>query len=94
MLWNCAYKSKKLIYELKKSINLFFEMFRIVIASFQISDKFKKSQFFWITFLSTNNNIEIILKIRFLSFNNINVAFVDCKFIQSFYITINGLPTI
>ena len=56
-------------------------MFKIVIASFKILNKLKKSQFFQKTFLFFNINIEVILRILFLSLNIINIAIVDYKLI-------------
>lgn len=44
-----------------------FKIFGIVLDSFQIDNKFEKSRFFQKTFLITGTNIEVILKILFLT---------------------------
>ena len=48
-------------------------MFRIVLGSFQIKDKFERTQFFQEIFLLANFSIEMVLKMLFLSFSNTNI---------------------
>ena len=55
--------------------------FKKVINNFQIKDKANRSRFFQETFLVANTKFEIILKIFFLKFNNINMIFDKKKLI-------------
>lgn len=50
-----------------------FETFRIVIASFQVKDSIKKAYFFQKTFLLTDNNMKIILKMSFFILSNADI---------------------
>lgn len=50
-----------------------FEIFKIVLVSFQIEDKFRKTRFFQKTFLLTNINIKIVIKMFFFAPNNANI---------------------
>ena len=49
--------------------------FKMIIANFQIKDKIYRPRFFSKTFLITNINFKIILKMLFLKFNNANISF-------------------
>lgn len=49
--------------------------------------------FFKIPFLLANNNISIILKILFLTFENANIVVVDQKLIRKIYIVVKILLT-
>ena len=60
----------------QKIDNSTLETFEIVLASFQIEDKLEKVRFFQKTFLLVDFSIEIVLKMLFLTFNNINIQFV------------------
>lgn len=50
-----------------------FETFEIVLASFQIEDKLRKTRFFQKTFLLANTSIKMVLKIFFFTLSNTNV---------------------
>ena len=50
-----------------------FKTFEIVLASFQVKNKLRGTQFFQKIFLLADFNIKIILKILFLTFNNTNI---------------------
>lgn len=51
-------------------------MFEIVLANFQIDDKFGRSHFFQKTVLLTTTNIEVVLGILFLIFSNVDILFI------------------
>lgn len=55
--------------------------YRIVIVKIQVRDRFIKVCFFYKTFLSTDIKIDVILKISFLTLNNVNIVFADHKHI-------------
>lgn len=52
-----------------------FETFKMVLASFQVKNKFDQSRFFQEIFLVVDISIAIILGISFLIFSNTNVLF-------------------
>ena len=45
----------------------------MVIAGFFIQDNLGKTQFFENTFLLPNTNIEVVLRMSFLAFSNVNI---------------------
>lgn len=49
----------------------------MIITRFKISDKLRRAYFFQETLLLVNTNINIILKMPFLTFNNTNVVFAN-----------------
>ena len=51
--------------------------YEIVLAVFQVYDKLENSWFFQEISLLINNNVIIILKMLFLSFNKMEIAFMD-----------------
>lgn len=51
----------------------------MIITGFSVQDKLKKVQFFEKTFLLANINIEVVLKMLFLIFSNINIRFAEKK---------------
>lgn len=51
----------------------------MILASFLLQNSQKKFQFFKETFLLTNININIVLKISFLAFSNTDVGFTELK---------------
>ena len=59
--------------EAQKIDNSTLKIFGLVLASFQVEDKFKRVQFFQKTFLLTDFNIEMVLKILFLILSNTNI---------------------
>lgn len=50
--------------------NFTFEIFRMVLASFQIEDKLRKAQFFQKTFLLADMSMKVVLNILFLTLSN------------------------
>lgn len=53
------------------------DIFDIVINTFLVEDKNRRSQFFEKTFLLADLSINIVLKIFFLTLSNVKVNFVD-----------------
>ena len=47
--------------------------FKIVLANFQIKDKFKRAKVFQKTFLLADFDIKMVLRIAFLILSNINI---------------------
>ena len=45
----------------------------MVIAAFQVKNKFNRVRFFQEIFLLANINMEVVLKILFLIFNNVDI---------------------
>lgn len=70
------------------------KIFRIVIASFLIEYKRRKSQFFEKIFLLANISINIVLKIFFLTLSNMEINFMNWKLNWRLYIIIKAFPTI
>ena len=50
-----------------------FEIFGIVLASFQVEDKLEKTRFFQETFLLADISMEVVLGMPFLTFSNADV---------------------
>lgn len=50
-------------------------MFGIVVASFQVQNQHEKPQFFQETFLVTDIDVDVVLRIPFLAFSNANIQF-------------------
>ena len=57
-------------------------MFRIVLADFQLEDKFKRARFFQKTFLLANINTEIVLGMLFLTLSNADIQFVKKTYLK------------
>ena len=57
----------------QKIDNSIFKMFKMVVASFQVKNKFEKIWFFLKMFLLADLNIKIVLKTPFFIFNNTNI---------------------
>ena len=60
---------------MEKIDNSILKMFGMVLANFQIKEKLEKPWFFQKTFLLTDLNIKIVLRIPFLTFSNVNIKF-------------------
>lgn len=60
---------------------IFFKIFEIVIAIFQIKNKLEYFFFFQKSFLLANTNINLILELLFLFFTNENIIFIYCELI-------------
>lgn len=50
-----------------------FKIFEMILASFQVENKFKKAQFFQETFLLANISIKVYLQIPFLTFRDAHI---------------------
>ena len=70
-----------------------FKTFEIVLASFQVEDKFERARFFQEIFLLVNISIEVVLDMLFLTFSNTDVRFVEKELIWRSYTTTEALPT-
>lgn len=57
----------------------------MIVASFQIQSQQKKIGFFLKTFLITDINMDIVLKMPFFTIRNINIQFDKVQFIWSSY---------
>ena len=66
----------------------------MVIASFQIEDKLERPRFFQESFLLTNLNVELVLKMSFLTLSNANIQFAQKKLTLRFWTIAKALPTI
>lgn len=71
-----------------------FSIFGIVLASFQIENKFERARFFHKTFLLTDISIEVVLGMLFWTLSNVNIQFAKRKLTKSFYTIAKALPTI
>ena len=69
-------------------------MFKIILASFQIEDTLSRARFFYETFLLVELSVKVVLKILFLTLNNIDIQFPKKKPILRSYTTAKTLPTI
>ena len=49
----------------------------MVIAAFQVKDKFGRARFFQETFLLADTRMEVVLKMPFLTLNNANIQFAE-----------------
>lgn len=61
------------------------EIFRMVLASFEVEDKLKKVWFFQKTFLLTDISIKVLLEVPYLTLSNANVSFSDQELILRSY---------
>lgn len=68
----------------QKIDNSTFEIFEIILTSFRIKDKLGKAYFFQELLLLANTNIEVMLKMFFLIFNNTNIWFTEKKLFRDF----------
>ena len=69
------------------------EIFRMVIADFQVEDKGGRPGFFQETFLVTDTKFEVVLGIPFLKINNADVTFDEGILTWKSYIINKALPT-
>ena len=53
------------------------ETFGMVLASFQMKNKLKRTRFFQETFLLANISLKVVLSIAFLTFSNANIQFAE-----------------
>ena len=59
--------------EAQKIDELSLDTFGMVIAGFQVLDKQGRAQFFQKTFLLANTTIEVVLRMFFLTFSNVDI---------------------
>lgn len=57
----------------QKIVEFSIEIYNMVINAFQVLNKIGRSQFFQEIFLLANISMEVVLKIPFLIFSNVNV---------------------
>lgn len=57
----------------EKNDGSMFKIFEIVLASFQIEDKFKRTWFFSEIFLLADTSVKMILEIPFLILSNLDI---------------------
>ena len=70
------------------------KIYDIVIAGFQVQDKFRKARFFQETFLVADTSVEVVLGMPFLAFNKVEVDFKEKELTWKAYIIAKVLPTI
>lgn len=70
-----------------------FKTFEMILASFQVEDKLGKACFFQKTFLLTDISIEMVLKMLFITFSNVDIQFAKKKVSWRFYTTVEALST-
>ena len=57
----------------QKIDNSTLKTFGLVLASFQVEDKLEKTRFIQETFLFTDLNIKVVIKMLFLTFSNADI---------------------
>ena len=67
--------------------------FEMVIANFQIKDKFDRVRFFQKSFLLANTSMKMFLGMLFLTFNNTDIQVLKKELIWRSYIDAKALPT-
>ena len=92
--WKLRFKIQKINIRAQKIDSSALEIFRIVIANFQIENKASKPRFFQKTFLVTNTKFEVILRMFFLKISNMDVLFSKKTPTWRIYVTNKALPTI
>ena len=65
----------------QKINNFTLKIFGMVLANFQIEDKYGRARFFQETFLLVDISVDVVLGIPFLTFNNADVQFVEKELI-------------
>ena len=61
------------------------ETYGMVIADFQVQDKFEKARFFQETFLMADTSVEIVLRMLFLAFSKVKLDIAERKLIWKAY---------
>ena len=56
------------------------ETYGMVIAGFQVQDKFGKAKFFQNTFLMTDTSVEVVLGMPFLALSKVEVDFAEKEY--------------
>lgn len=76
----------------QKIDNLSLEIYNMISIMFSLQNNLRKVWFFEKTFLLANTHIEVVLRISFLSFYNINIEFIELeKLTRQFYSIIEAL---
>ena len=65
----------------------------MTIAGFSIQDKLGRARFFEKTFLLADTSMEVVLRMPFLTFSNVDIQFDTKSFIQRSYSAAEALPT-
>lgn len=68
--------------------------YKIVIARLFVQNRLEKVQFFEKTFLLVETSMEVVLKIHFLTFSDVNIWFVDKQLKWRRYSIAKALSTI
>lgn len=79
--------------EAQKIDNSNLEMFGIILANFQINDKFGWAWFFQKIFLVANTSVEVILDMLFLTLSNADMLFVERELTWRLYILVEAVLT-
>ena len=69
------------------------QTFEMVIASFQVKDKLDRARFFQKLFLLAETNMEMVLKMPFLTFNNADIQFAEKKLTWRSYTAAEEIST-
>ena len=70
----------------QKIDGIIFETYKMVIAAFSMTDQANRIRFFEKTFLMVNINLDVVLKIPFLTLNDANIDFSKKKLQWKSYI--------
>ena len=65
----------------------------MVIAAFQVKDKFGRAQFFQETFLLADTSMEVVLEMLFLTLSNADIQFAEKELTWRSYTAKEALPT-
>lgn len=65
----------------------------MIIAGFQVSDKFRKTRFFQETFLIADTSVEVIFGMPFLTFSKVEINFAKKILTWKTYTITKALPT-
>ena len=86
--------TQKISIRAQKIDDLLLETYGMVSARFSIQDNLRTIHFFEKIFLLANTSIEIVLKMPFFSFNNVDIKFAELeRLIWRTYTAAEALPT-
>ena len=85
--------AKQLNFQTQKIDGSSLNIFRMVIAGYQVIDELGKAWFFQKIFLLANNIMKVVLEMPFLTFSNTNIQFAEKELTWSSYTTEEALPT-
>ena len=69
------------------------ETFGMVLASFQVEDKQGRAQYFQKTFVLADIGVEMVLRMSFLTFSNVDIKFAEKELTWRSYTVAEALPT-